>query len=192
MDPVTLAFLVAGLALLLSEVKVPGAVAGFFGVGALLTAAVRGVGLVDTIPVSLLVWGITTTALIVPLRPMVKKLIGRSDARKDRTDVDQDRDSMGEVVDVIEDVSEEHDQGRIRFQGTTWQARSTTGSIKKGDKATLVYRARRGRRPGPVRRWRRSREGRRSTSRRRRQALSASKAGPPIGGATRGTPLFAS
>lgn len=140
MDPVTLVFIVTGLALLLSEVKLPGAVAGFFGVAALLTAAVRGIGLVESIPVSLLVWGITTTALLVPLRPMVKKFVGRSEVRNDRTDVDQDRDSMGEVVDVIEDVSDEHDQGRIRFQGTTWQARSTTGSIKKGDKANLVYR----------------------------------------------------
>ena len=35
MDPVTIAFIVTGLALLLSEVKLPGAVAGFFGVAGL-------------------------------------------------------------------------------------------------------------------------------------------------------------
>jgi membrane protein implicated in regulation of membrane protease activity len=140
MDPITVAFVVAGIALLVSEVKLPGAVAGFFGAAALLTAGLRGIGLVESLPVSLLLWGIMTTALLVPLRPMVKKLAGRSEVKKDQTDVEQDRDAMGEVVDVVEDISDEHDEGRIRFQGTTWQARCTTGSLKRGDKAQLVYR----------------------------------------------------
>lgn len=141
MDPVTIAFIVTGLALLVSEVKLPGAVAGFFGAAALVTAGLRGIGLVESLPMSLLVWGIMTTALLVPLRPMAKKLAGRAEVKKDQTDIEQDRDAMGEVVEIVEDVSEEHDNGRIRFQGTTWQARSTTGTIKQGDKAQLVYRS---------------------------------------------------
>jgi membrane protein implicated in regulation of membrane protease activity len=140
MDPLTLAFLVGGIALIVSEIKLPGAVAGFFGLGAVLTAALRGIGLVESLPVSLLAWGILTTALIIPLRPMAKKIAGRPEVRKDATDVEQDRDAMGEIVEVVEDITDENDLGRIRFQGTTWQARSTTGVFKKGDKAQLVYR----------------------------------------------------
>lgn len=140
MDPVTLTFLLGGLALIVSEIKLPGAVAGFFGLAAVLTAGLRGIGLVDSVSVSLLVWGILTTALIIPLRPMAKKIAGRAEVKKDSTDVEHDRDAMGEIVEVVEDISDEHDLGRIRFQGTTWQARSTTGVFKKGDKAQLVYR----------------------------------------------------
>jgi inner membrane protein len=140
MDPLTLAFLIGGLALIVSEIKLPGAVAGFFGLAAILTAGLRGIGLVDSLPVSLLVWGVLTTALIIPLRPMAKKIAGRAEVRKDSTDVEHDRDAMGEIVDVVEDISDEHDLGRIRFQGTNWQARSTTGVFKAGDKAQLVYR----------------------------------------------------
>jgi membrane protein implicated in regulation of membrane protease activity len=140
MDPVTLAFLLGGLALIVSEIKLPGAVAGFFGLAAVLTAGLRGIGLLDSLPVSLLVWGVLTTALIIPLRPMAKKIAGRAETRKDNTDVEHDRDAMGEVVEVVEDISDDNDLGRIRFQGTTWQARSTTGVFKKGDKAQLVYR----------------------------------------------------
>jgi membrane protein implicated in regulation of membrane protease activity len=71
---------------------------------------------------------------------MAKKIAGRAETRKDNTDVEHDRDAMGEVVEVVEDISDDNDLGRIRFQGTTWQARSTTGVFKKGDKAQLVYR----------------------------------------------------
>ncbi len=140
MEPITAIFLVAGLVMLASEFVAPSLVAGFLGVAALITAGLRGIGIVDSIPVSLLIWVITSMALVIPFRPMMKRIAGRAEVNKDRTDVDEDRDSMGEIVTVVEDVSEEHDQGRIRFQGTTWQARCTTGTIKKGDKAHLVYR----------------------------------------------------
>jgi membrane protein implicated in regulation of membrane protease activity len=140
MDPVTLLFLIGGLALIASEVKLPGAVAGFFGVAAVLTAAIRGIGLVDSLSTSLLVWGVLTTALIIPLRPLAKKFAGRADVRRDTTDVDDDRDAMGEVVVVVEDITDDNEEGRIRFQGTTWQARSTAGHFKQGDKVQLVYR----------------------------------------------------
>jgi membrane protein implicated in regulation of membrane protease activity len=89
---------------------------------------------------SLLVWSLLSTALLIPLRPLAKKIAGRADVRRDTTDVDDDRDSMGEVVVVVEEIADDHDQGRIRFQGTTWQARSTAGQFKQGDKVQLVYR----------------------------------------------------
>jgi membrane protein implicated in regulation of membrane protease activity len=67
-----------------------------------------------------------------------KSLLG--EAQTDTTDVDVDRDAMGQVVVVMEDISDDHDNGRIRFQGTTWKARSTAGAIAKGERAQLVLR----------------------------------------------------
>ncbi len=141
-DSWTIAFLVGGLLLIGSEFVVPSLFSIFLGVAALLTAALRGVGLVESVPLSFLLWSVLSLGLVVPFRAQVQKLMpgGKSDARKDRTDVEHDRDAMGEVVEVVEDVAEDHDRGRIRFQGTTWNARMTNGSLKKGEKAQLVYR----------------------------------------------------
>ncbi len=142
MDPWTLAFLVGGALLIASELIVPSLFTVFLGVAALMTAGLRGVGLVESVPISFLIWSVISLGLVLPFRPLVQKFLpgGKSDVKKDRTDVEHDRDSMGELVDVVDDVSEEHDRGRIRFQGTTWQARMVTGSLKKGERAQLVYR----------------------------------------------------
>ncbi len=141
MDAWTLAFLIGGALLIGSEFVVPSLFSVFLGVAALLTAGLRGLGVVESVPLSFLVWSLFSLGLVLPFRPLVQRLVpGKSEVKKDRTDVEHDRDAMGEVVDVVEDVTEESDAGRIRFQGTTWQARSTSGMLKKGDKAQLVYR----------------------------------------------------
>lgn len=141
-DPWTLAFLVGGVLLIGSEFIAPSLFTIFLGVAALLTAALRGVGLVDSVPISFLLWSVISLGLVVPFRPLAQRFMpgGKAEVKKDRTDVEHDRDAMGEVVDVVEDVAEDHDNGRIRFQGTTWNARMTNGSLKKGEKAQLVYR----------------------------------------------------
>ena len=124
-----------------SEFVVPSLFTIFLGVAALMTAALRGVGLIDSVPLSFLLWSVISLGLVIPFRPLVQKLLpNKSIAKKDRTDVETDRDSMGEVVEVVDDIAEDHENGRIRFQGTTWKARITTGSLKKGEKAQLVYR----------------------------------------------------
>lgn len=141
MDPWTVAFIVAGLLLMASEFLVPSLVGAFIGFAALMTAGLRGLGLVESVPWSLVWWSVLSLSLAIPFRPLAQRLVpGRSEARKDKTDIDTDRDSMGEVVTVVEDVDEDHDLGRIRFQGTTWQARSTSGKFRAGQEAQLVYR----------------------------------------------------
>jgi len=141
MDPWTIVFVVAGLLLIASELVFPSLVGAFLGLAALITAGLRGLGIVESLPVSLLVFAVTSLALVIPGRLLIQRLVpGRSERRKDEVDVEHDRDAMGEHVVVVEDVSEDHDAGRIRFQGTTWQARSIHGDVKAGDRAQLVYR----------------------------------------------------
>ncbi len=141
MDVWTIVFLVSGIALVASEAVAPALVSVFLGVAAIITAGLRWMGVLESLPLSLLVFALTSLALAVPGRLLINRLVpGRSDVRRDRTDVDDDKDAMGEVVTVVEDVSDEHDTGRIRFQGTTWQARSVHGVIARGAQAQLVYR----------------------------------------------------
>jgi membrane protein implicated in regulation of membrane protease activity len=142
MDAWTAVFLVGGLLMLASEFVAPSLVAMFLGAAAVITAGLRGLGVVDSVPLSVLVWAVTSLALLVPFRPLVQRLVpGRSVVRRDTTDVEQDREQMGQVVEVVEDISDEDDNGRIRFQGTTWQARSTAGRFRSGERVQLVYRA---------------------------------------------------
>jgi len=142
MDAWTAVFLVGGLLLLASEFVAPSLVAMFLGAAAVITAGLRGLGVADSVPLSVLVWAVTSLALLVPFRPLVQRLVpGRSVVRRDTTDVENDREEMGQVVEVVEDVSDEDDNGRIRFQGTTWQARSTGGRFRAGERVQLVYRA---------------------------------------------------
>jgi membrane protein implicated in regulation of membrane protease activity len=142
MDPWTTAFVVVGSVLLVSELVAPSLAAVFFGLGAFATAAARALGLIEGLPVSLLVWAASSLALFVPFRPLMQRLAsGKTVVKRDTTDVEHDREAMGEVVEVVEDVSDDDDNGRIRFQGTTWQARATTGRFKRGERVQLVYRA---------------------------------------------------
>jgi membrane protein implicated in regulation of membrane protease activity len=142
MNPWTALFLVGGLLMLASEFVAPSLVAMFLGAAALITAGLRGLGIVDDVALSFLVWAVTSLALVVPFRPLVQRLVpGRSVVKRDATDVESDREQMGQVVEVIDDVCDDNDDGRIRFQGTTWQARATTGRFARGERVQLVYRA---------------------------------------------------
>ena len=137
MDLVTLAFVVVGALLLLSELFAPGLVALFLGVAALTVGGLRSIGLIESVAVSVFAWMGLSTALTVSLRNFVRKrLPGTSWKRL----TDENVESLGQVVEVLESISEDEGSGRIRYQGTTWPATSTRGVIPKGRRAKLVVR----------------------------------------------------
>lgn len=45
---------------------------------------------------------------------------------------------MGQIVDVVEDIDDVSERGRVRFQGTTWVAQTTEGVVPKGAKVKLM------------------------------------------------------
>ncbi|MBI1944389.1 MAG: NfeD family protein [Deltaproteobacteria bacterium] len=137
MDPVTITFLVVGVLLIASEALHPSLVQVFFGAAALLVAGLRALGVVDSVSTSLLLWGFTSLGLTLPLRPMLKRYFKTGEAKHDLSN--EDKDAMGEIVEVLEAVDDTGPNGRIRFQGTTWSAQCTDGSIPKGGHARLVY-----------------------------------------------------
>jgi membrane protein implicated in regulation of membrane protease activity len=138
LDAITIAFLVGGLLLIGSELVHLSLVPVFFGVSALITAGLHALGILPSLPASLLAWSITSVALTLPLRPLVRRLLPGAKAVFDPSD--EDKDAMGELVEVIDAVDDESASGRIRHQGTTWSARAVEGHIPKGARAKLVYR----------------------------------------------------
>lgn len=135
-DWVTIAFLVGGLALIASEAAYLSLVQVFFGVSALMVAGLRAIGLIDSVSASLLLWSFMSVAMALPLRPLARRYFKTGEARHDHSD--EDRDAMGEVVEVVEEISDTHQSGRVRFQGTTWAAQTTEGTIPAGAKCKLM------------------------------------------------------
>lgn len=137
MDSITVAFLVVGVLLVASELVNLSLVPVFLGVAALMVAGLRGLGIIESVPMSLLVWSMASVALALPLRPLARRYLKTGERKVDTSH--EDTDARGEVVDVLEPVDDQSDNGRIRFQGTTWSARAVDGVVPRGAKARLVY-----------------------------------------------------
>lgn len=136
MDWLTIAFLVGGIALIASEAVYLSLVQVFFGVSALMVAGLRAAGVIDSAGASLLLWSFASVAMALPLRPLARKYFKTGEARVDHSD--EDRDAMGEIVEVVEEISDSHQNGRVRFQGTTWAAQTTEGTIPAGARCKLM------------------------------------------------------
>ncbi len=137
MDWVTALFAIGGALFLLSELFAPGLVALFLGVAALLVAGLRGIGLIESLTLSVFAWMGLSAGLTVTLRNVVKKRLPSVSWRRL---TDENVEAVGQVVEVLDEVTEEEGSGRIRWQGTTWPATSTRGVIPKGGRAQLVVR----------------------------------------------------
>lgn len=130
-------FLFGGLLLLGSEFITPSFVAGFLGIAAVIVGGLHAIGVVDGLWASTLSWAALSVLLTLALRPIARRWL-RAESRRD--DSDEDRDAFDTIVDVISTIDDSSDQGRIRFQGSTWSATSTRGTIEKGHRARIVYR----------------------------------------------------
>ena len=140
MDPgtfITLLWLAGGIALVGSELLHASLTTVFLGIAAMMVAGMRALGLVDALPASLIAWSVLSVGLTVPLRPLMLKWFP-GERRHDSSGAESD--TLCELVDVIEMVSEDQPPGRIRFQGTSWPATCIEGTIPAGGKARIVYR----------------------------------------------------
>ncbi len=136
-DWMTMAWLIGGALLVLAELVLPGLVALFLGLAAILVAGLRWLGLVESLPATLASWMGLSVALTFGLRRWMMRLMP---GERRRSVTDEGVQALGTIVEVTEAVSEDHTRGRIRYQGTTWPAQSTNGALPKGAKAQLVVR----------------------------------------------------
>ena len=115
-----LIWLIAGIVLILTEIFALTLVLGMVGVGALAAAAVAFAGLGAA--AQLIAFATTSTALLVFVRPPVKRALDRG-GTTERTDP---RVLTGASALVVERVSE--DSGRVRINGELWRARPYAGT----------------------------------------------------------------
>lgn len=120
------------------EMLIPGFVIFFFGLGALATALctlIPFVGAAVWLQIMLFVL-FSIVSLVLMRKKFAKIFEGTVFNGASGTSPE---DGVGEVVDVV-DAIEPPAEGRIRFRGTTWKARTTGESIAAGSHARIVAR----------------------------------------------------
>ena len=136
-DTITWLWLLGGIILLASELLLPGLVAMFLGLGAMVVALLRWLGLIDSLAYSFTAWFVSSLAFIIFLRSTLQRFIP---SETSFTPLEEDTDLFGAVAEVVDTVSPSHTDGRISFRGTTWPATSDAAEIPPGAKVTILFR----------------------------------------------------
>jgi membrane protein implicated in regulation of membrane protease activity len=133
-----MAWLIAGVVLMLLEIVVPGGIAFFLGLSAVLVALFLQLGLLDGWMQAFTTWFIGSIALLLGLRGLVQKILP-AEVEKGKTD--EDLDAYNQIVEVFERIPAQG-QGRIDFRGSTWVARNyhADRDLEKGSKVRIVFR----------------------------------------------------
>ena len=109
-DTMTWLWLLAGILLVASELFLPGLVAVFLGLAAMLVALLRWLGLIDGLAYSFTAWFVSSLALLVVVRSALQRFVP---SETSFTPLEEDVDLFGAVAEGVETVSPEHKDGRI-------------------------------------------------------------------------------
>lgn len=135
LDP-ALFWAIVGVILIFMDLFIPSFVIAFFGGGALVTAITTYLGITPGYASQLLVFIISSIALLVTLRRALKRLLVGDTSKEDDQQFDVE---IGKVIPVIEEINPEKGTGRVRYQGTDWGA-SAVSIIPEGESVKIVGR----------------------------------------------------
>jgi len=127
-------WIIFGLLLLLSEWVLPGLVALFFGIGALLVGILTALGVIETLPVQLTLFAALSLVSLFTLRERFYRWMHGTVSDRAEPDYD-DNTLIGRRVVVISDFHE--GAGTVELNGTKWDAESIE-PLRRGDHAWIV------------------------------------------------------
>jgi len=130
-------FLIGGIILMVLETVIPSGMALILGFSGLLVGILRFLGMLNDPTTATLAWFITSVVLTVGALPFIKKYFGGEATFKY---ADEDYEAMDQIVDVVEDINDLNNEGRIRYQGISWQARTLEGDAPAGSQVRIKYR----------------------------------------------------
>ncbi len=114
---------IAGIFLIFIEFFIPGLVIIFFGIGALITALISYViGASFSLPLQLLTFTITSILSLLLLRKYMKNIFKGS--LENENEGANFNIEIGKVVPVVEFVQPGEVGGKVKYQGTIWNAQS--------------------------------------------------------------------
>ena len=124
-------WLIFGLGLLVFEMLTPGGFfTFFFGIAAFVVAALIWMGVLESGAGQWLTFGILGTALILALRPLVRKKFETNTPKVDQL--------VGQTAIALETL-DMNGRGKVELRGTTWSAvYSGSGSVLKGDRLRVT------------------------------------------------------
>ncbi|WP_185267150.1 NfeD family protein [Halopseudomonas xiamenensis] len=127
-------WLLLGVALLISEFFIPGLVAVFFGIGALAVGLLTLFGVIDSLAVQLLSFGVISLVALFGLRRHCTRWLKGAVAGRAVEDLD-DAGVIGQRVMVLTDF---HDGiGDVQLNGAKWDAESSD-PLRAGDTAWVI------------------------------------------------------
>ncbi len=131
-----LIWLIIGIIFIALEFVIPGLVISFFGLGAMVTALTTVVGLTSGFNFQVIVFIVASLASLFLLRRYMKKVfMGKSEG----DGVNEFNLDIGKVVPVIQTIDPKKSTGRIKYQGTLWNA-SANELIPEGESVRIVGR----------------------------------------------------
>lgn len=133
-DMVLIPAIIGGIFILL-EFIVPGAILVFLGMASLIVAGLLHYDVINGIVEAMLAWFIISLFMVLIVRTIFLRFMP-GDYKV--TNTDEDLDSIGSIVEVIEEIRPEK-KGRIRFRDSTWTAQSDE-VIAVGQKAIIKQR----------------------------------------------------
>ena len=127
-------WLLLGLALLISEFFIPGLVAAFFGIGALVVGLLTLFGIIDSLAVQLLCFALVSVVVLLGLRRHCTRWLRGMVAGR----TEQDLDSAGLVNQRVAVLTDFVDgAGSVQLNGARWDAESSD-PLRAGDTAWVV------------------------------------------------------
>jgi len=136
-------WLLVGIVLLFAEFFMPSFVIAFFGGGALVTALTTWMKLTRNLGSQLLVFTVSSIVLLIVLRRYLKTIfLGKT---QDDDEAHSFNIEIGRIVPVVEYIQPGEVGGKVRYQGTIWEARAEEAispgesvAIKGCDNITLI------------------------------------------------------
>ena len=119
------------------EAVLPSGLSLILGFSGLLIGLIRLLGFLNDPTTATLAWVITSVILTIGALPFIKKYFGGETSYKY---ADEDYEAMDQIVDVVEPINDENNEGRIRYQGISWQARTLEGEVPAGSQVRIKYR----------------------------------------------------
>lgn len=137
LDDALIYWLAFGALLMLIEIALPGGFSFALGLAAIIAAGLAWAGFLETWLAFLATWVFLSAIMLAIFIPVAQRYFG---GEVKQAVLDDDLHALDTEVEVIKDVSPDHSEGKIRYQGSLWAARSKVGTVRAGGRVKLVHR----------------------------------------------------
>lgn len=117
---VTIFWLIVVAVMLVIEIFTMGLTTIWFSIGAVVAAIASGIG--APIWLQALLFSVVSVVIMLLVRPFAMKVINKDGIKTNIEEI------IGKRAEVIEEINNRREQGKVRFRGVEWMARSSDGT----------------------------------------------------------------